>query len=266
MLHDCSQAHNCVTWRRGRRYSRAACSRPGHADHGGGRRPPVATRSIRLGEQDPAHVAHRHGRRGAITLTPPPGAHGRAPASGYRVLRLVPESGLGSYTWRGSTGGINDRTTGRRFRRQRPAHAAQLSASPASAAGYPCSPTLIGAITVPTNTTASPGTSTRRLHAGRHLQGTIVLERRPHPQAQPRRPLPAPSITKCVRSDGSGISFRSPPATVSAAERPAARSARASSALVIRRGQGTCNPGVAAHQVELQPTATWTSPTPAMPA
>jgi phosphate transport system substrate-binding protein len=133
------------------------------------------------------------------------------PATAYS--KWCQDSGLCSYTSKGSTGGINDLINGvvDFAGSDAPLTPQQLSDLSGRRGGATplYFPTLIGAITVPTNI---DGVARGINLDGRALadifQGTITSWndariRRSNPGVS----FPSASITKCVRSDGSGTSF-----------------------------------------------------------
>lgn len=171
------------------------------------------------------------------------------------------ESGLCSYTSKGSTGGINDFTNGvvDFGASDAPLTDAQLATLASRRGGVTpvYFPTLLGAVTVPTNIEGQPGPL--RLSAatvGKIFAGTITRWDDPVIKAENAQNtkikgwrFPAQPITRCVRADGSGTSFAF---TVALAKGSTVfRSRLAPSQLPawpagspILRGQG--NPGVAA--------------------
>ena len=116
------------------------------------------------------------------------------PATAYS--KWCQDSGLCSYTSKGSTGGINDLINGVvDFAASDAPLTPQQTSDLASKRGGVTPlyfPTLIGTITVDTNIDGvSQGHQLRRQDARGHLpRRDLELERRPHPQAQPGRHLP----------------------------------------------------------------------------
>ena len=116
------------------------------------------------------------------------------PATAYS--KWCQDSGLCSYTSKGSTGGINDLINGvvDFAASDAPLTPQQTSDLAAKRGGVTplYFPTLIGTITVDTNIDGvSKGINFDGKTLARHLpRRDLELERRPHPQAQPGRHLP----------------------------------------------------------------------------
>lgn len=188
----------------------------------------------------------------AVALGAATGSGASFPATAYSAW--CQESGLCSYTSKGSTGGINDLINGvvDFAASDAPLTPQQLSdlASKRGGATPLYFPTLIGAITVPTNIDGVSGNINLdgSTLAG-IFQGTITSWNDARiRKANPGVRFPGASITKCVRSDGSGTSFgfTSYLSKVSSSFRAAIGASQQppwpSSGVV----KGTRNPGVAA--------------------
>jgi phosphate transport system substrate-binding protein len=147
----------------------------------------------------------------SIALGAATGSGASFPATAYS--KWCQDSGLCSYTSKGSTGGINDLINGvvDFAASDAPLTPQQLSdlASKRGGATPLYFPTLIGAITVPTNIDGvSRGINIDGPTLAGIFQGTITSwsDSRIR-KANPGVSFPSASITKCVRSDGSGTSF-----------------------------------------------------------
>jgi len=147
----------------------------------------------------------------ALALGAVTGSGASFPATAYTTW--CQDSGLCSYTSKGSTGGINDFINGvvDFAATDAPLTSTQLSdlASKRGGATPLYFPTLIGAITVPTNIDGvSKGINLKGPVLAGIFQGTITSWNDARIRASnPGVTFPAASITKCVRSDGSGTSF-----------------------------------------------------------
>jgi phosphate transport system substrate-binding protein len=147
----------------------------------------------------------------AVALGAATGSGASFPATAYS--KWCQDSGLCSYTSKGSTGGINDLINGvvDFAATDAPLTSTQLSDLAAKRGGAKplYFPTLIGAITVPTNIEG--------VSSGLNLKGPVLADifrgeitswndariRASNPGVR----LPGAPITLCVRSDGSGTSF-----------------------------------------------------------
>ncbi len=155
---------------------------------------------------------------GGATLALPALALGAATGSGASFpstayTKWCQDSGLCSYTSKGSTGGINDFINGvvDFAATDAPLTATQSSDLAAKRGGATplYFPTLIGAITVPTNIDGVvAGLNLKGPVLAGIFQGTITSWNDARIRASnPGVTLPSAAITKCVRSDGSGTSF-----------------------------------------------------------
>jgi phosphate transport system substrate-binding protein len=147
----------------------------------------------------------------AVALGAATGSGASFPATAYS--KWCQDSGLCSYTSKGSTGGINDFINGvvdfgATDAPLTPQQQSDLRSKRGNATAL-YFPTLIGAITVPTNIDGvSRGINLTGKTLADIFQGTIASWndsriRRSNPGVR----FPSASITKCVRSDGSGTSF-----------------------------------------------------------
>jgi phosphate transport system substrate-binding protein len=147
----------------------------------------------------------------SVALGAATGSGASFPATAYS--KWCQDSGLCSYTSKGSTGGINDFINGvvDFAGTDAPLTPQQLSdlSSKRGGATPIYFPTLIGAITVPTNIDGvSRGINLEGKTVADIFQGTITSWNDPRiRRSNPGVRFPSASITKCVRSDGSGTSF-----------------------------------------------------------
>jgi len=147
----------------------------------------------------------------AIALGAATGSGASFPATAYS--KWCQDSGLCSYTSKGSTGGINDFINGvvDFAASDAPLTPQQLSDLSSKRGGVKplYFPTLIGAITVPTNIDGvSRGINIDGSTLAGIFQGSINSWNDARiRKANPGVRFPSASITKCVRSDGSGTSF-----------------------------------------------------------
>ena len=191
----------------------------------------------------------------ALALGAATGSGATFPATAY--TKWCQDSGLCSYTSKGSTGGINDLINGvvdfAALRRAPDRPADRRPRRPSAAASTPLYfPTLIGTITVAANIDGvSKGINFDGKTLGDIFRGAITnwsdaRIRKPNPGVT----FPNAPITLCVRSDGSGTSFNftsylskvnpSFRASVGASQQPAWPT---SGITVVK---GARNPGVAA--------------------
>lgn len=147
----------------------------------------------------------------ALALGAATGSGASFPATAY--TKWCQDSGLCSYTSKGSTGGINDFINGvvDFAATDAPLTSTQLSDLASKRGGVTplYFPTLIGAVTVPVNIDGvTKGINLKGPVLAGIFQGTITSWNDARIRASNRGvTLPSASITKCVRSDGSGTSF-----------------------------------------------------------
>ncbi|MBJ7455703.1 MAG: phosphate ABC transporter substrate-binding protein PstS [Thermoleophilia bacterium] len=147
----------------------------------------------------------------ALALGTATGSGASFPATAY--TKWCQDSGLCSYTSKGSTGGINDLINGvvDFAATDAPLTSTQLSdlASKRGGATPLYFPTLIGAVTVPTNIDGvSKGINIKGPVLADIFRGAITSWNDAKIRASnPGVRFPSAPITICVRSDGSGTSF-----------------------------------------------------------
>jgi phosphate transport system substrate-binding protein len=153
---------------------------------------------------------------GAVSAAFAASAVGSVTGSGATFPRVAYEnwcrdSGLCSYTGKGSTGGITDLSNGVVDFAGSDAllTPAQIGAVTGKGGGVYYFPTLLGAITVPTNVSGVAG---RLKLDGKVVAGIFAgdIKSWNDPaivKTNPGVSLPGASITVCVRADGSGTSF-----------------------------------------------------------